>query len=33
MAVEDGSSLVFSGSPAHYLPELKYRIKAYYDKK
>jgi len=33
MAVEDGSSLVFTGSPTHYLPELKYRIKSFYDKK
>ncbi len=30
MAVEDGSSTVFTGSPHHYLPELKYRIKSYY---
>jgi ATP-dependent exoDNAse (exonuclease V) beta subunit len=33
MAVEDGSSQVFTGSPKHYLPELKYRIKSFYDQK
>ncbi len=33
MAVEDGSSLVFTGSPVHYLPELKYRIKSFYEQK
>jgi ATP-dependent exoDNAse (exonuclease V) beta subunit len=33
MAVEDGSSVVFRGSPVHYLPELKYRIKSFYDQK
>jgi ATP-dependent exoDNAse (exonuclease V) beta subunit len=33
MAVEDGSSVVFTGSPTHYLPELKFRIKRFYDQK
>jgi ATP-dependent exoDNAse (exonuclease V) beta subunit len=33
MAVEDGTSVVFTGSPNHYLPELKNRIKGFYDKK
>lgn len=33
MAVEDGSSVVFTGNPVHYLPELKHRIKGFYDQK
>jgi ATP-dependent exoDNAse (exonuclease V) beta subunit len=33
MAVEDGSSVVFTGNPIHYLPELKFRIKKFYDQK
>lgn len=33
MAVEDGTSIVFRGSPNHYLPELKYRIKSFYEQK
>jgi ATP-dependent exoDNAse (exonuclease V) beta subunit len=33
MAVEDGTSMVFTGTPSHYLPELKYRIKRFYDEK
>ncbi len=33
MAVEDGTSQVFTGNPSHYLPELKYRINKYYASK
>lgn len=33
MAVEDGSTAVFTGTPSHYLPDLKYRIKRFYEQK
>jgi ATP-dependent exoDNAse (exonuclease V) beta subunit len=33
MAVEDGTSQVFTGNPKHYLPELKYRIKRFNEQK
>jgi hypothetical protein len=33
MAVEDGSSQVFTGSPSVYAPELKFRVKRFYEQK